>query len=187
MSSPFFTCCTPGPPLLLPGYQSSTSRNRNMHIYFVDVRRCQHSSTRRTASGPSSAHCPSPGRTGGLWTGSRAATGRRPCTSRRDVVSSRRSVCTQPCSPNKRALGVTYVLVDEQNGNVLALVGELLEGGLDGRVVGFGVHDEEVLLAVGRVGDVLCCVLVRLPLLFTHGSVRQHPPEACPLLCPASH
>jgi hypothetical protein len=48
------------------------------------------------------------------------------------------------------------VLVDEQNGNVLALAGELVEGGLDGCVVRLCVNDEEVLLAVGRLCDVLC-------------------------------
>lgn len=47
------------------------------------------------------------------------------------------------------------VLVDKQNGNVLALLGELVEGSLDSRVFGLGIDDEEVLLAVWRLGDVL--------------------------------
>jgi hypothetical protein len=47
------------------------------------------------------------------------------------------------------------VLVDEQNRNILALSGELVESGFDGCVFGFRVHDQEVLLAVGGLGDVL--------------------------------
>lgn len=42
------------------------------------------------------------------------------------------------------------VLINEQNGNVLALRGEAVKRGLDGVVVRLGVHDEEVLLRVGR-------------------------------------
>jgi hypothetical protein len=44
----------------------------------------------------------------------------------------------------------THMLVDEQDGNVLALRGEAVEGGLDGSVVRLCVDDEEVLLRVGR-------------------------------------
>jgi hypothetical protein len=47
------------------------------------------------------------------------------------------------------------VLVDEQNRNILALGGELVECGFDGCVFGLRVHDEEVLLAVRGLGDVL--------------------------------
>lgn len=48
------------------------------------------------------------------------------------------------------------VLVDKQNGDVLALGGELVECGFDGRVLRLCVHDEEVLLCVWSRGDVLC-------------------------------
>lgn len=41
---------------------------------------------------------------------------------------------------------IAYVLVDEQDGNVLALRGEALEGGLDVARLRLGVDDEEVLL-----------------------------------------
>jgi hypothetical protein len=41
------------------------------------------------------------------------------------------------------------MLVDEQDGNVLALRGEAVKGGLDGSVVCLCVDDEEVLLRVG--------------------------------------
>jgi hypothetical protein len=44
----------------------------------------------------------------------------------------------------------THMLVDEQDGNVLALGGEAVKGGLDGSVVRLCVDDEEVLLRVGR-------------------------------------
>jgi hypothetical protein len=47
------------------------------------------------------------------------------------------------------------VLVDQEDSNVLALGSELVEGGLDGRVLGLGVDDEEVLLAVWRLCNVL--------------------------------
>lgn len=50
---------------------------------------------------------------------------------------------------------VRNVLVDQQNCNVLALLRELVEGSLDGRVLGLCVDDEEVLLAVRRLRDVL--------------------------------
>ena len=52
----------------------------------------------------------------------------------------------------------TYMLIDQNNRDILALPGEGLEGALDGGVVGFGVDDEEVFLGVGGVGDVLIIV-----------------------------
>jgi hypothetical protein len=48
------------------------------------------------------------------------------------------------------------VLVDEDNGNVLALLGEAVKGFLDGVSLGLVVYDEVVLLSIRRVGDVLC-------------------------------
>jgi len=47
------------------------------------------------------------------------------------------------------------MLVYEQDGDVLALGSEAIEGSLDGAVVGFGVDDEEVLLRVWRLRDML--------------------------------
>lgn len=47
------------------------------------------------------------------------------------------------------------MLVDQHDADVLALGGEALEGGLDGRRVGLPVDHEEVLLRVRRVRDVL--------------------------------
>jgi hypothetical protein len=47
-------------------------------------------------------------------------------------------------------------LVDEDNGNVLALLGEAVKGLLDGVGLGLVVYDEVVLLSIRRVGNVLC-------------------------------
>jgi hypothetical protein len=54
------------------------------------------------------------------------------------------------------------VLVDEQDGDVLALLGELVESGFDGRVFRLCVDDEEVLLAVRRLRHVLQLLLGRV-------------------------
>lgn len=47
------------------------------------------------------------------------------------------------------------MLVDKQNGNVLALAGELVKGSFDGRGFRLGIDDQEVLLAVRRLGYML--------------------------------
>jgi hypothetical protein len=48
------------------------------------------------------------------------------------------------------------MLIDEDNGNVLALLGEAVKGLLDGVGLGLVVYDEVVLLSIRRVGYVLC-------------------------------
>ena len=50
---------------------------------------------------------------------------------------------------------LTDMLVDQEDADVLALLGEGIKGGLDGRRLCLAVNDEEVLLRVGRVGDML--------------------------------
>lgn len=50
------------------------------------------------------------------------------------------------------------MLVDQQNGNVLALGGEAIERCLDGAVFRLGVDDEEVLLRVWGLSNVLRAV-----------------------------
>ncbi|KAB8648493.1 hypothetical protein FH972_026149 [Carpinus fangiana] len=55
------------------------------------------------------------------------------------------------------ALG-TYVLIDQEDRNVLALLCEGVKGFFDGLVFGLVVDDEEVLLCVGRGGNVLLVV-----------------------------
>lgn len=47
------------------------------------------------------------------------------------------------------------MLVDEHNGNILALFGEPVKGTFDCGVLSFGIDDEEVLLRVWSRGDVL--------------------------------
>jgi hypothetical protein len=47
------------------------------------------------------------------------------------------------------------VLVNEQDGDIFALGGELVECGFDGCVLGLRVHDQEILLAVWRLRDML--------------------------------
>ena len=61
------------------------------------------------------------------------------------------------------------MLVDQHDTDVLALGGEALEGGLDGRRVRLAVYHEEVLLRVRRVRDVLfrCVSKLNLPVLST--------------------
>jgi hypothetical protein len=51
------------------------------------------------------------------------------------------------------------VLVDQQDGDILALRGEVVECRFDGRGLGLGVDDEKVLLAVRWLRDVLCRLL----------------------------
>jgi hypothetical protein len=48
------------------------------------------------------------------------------------------------------------MLVDEQNRDILALVGEAVECRFNGRGLGLCVYNEEVLLAVWRLGNMLC-------------------------------
>jgi hypothetical protein len=51
------------------------------------------------------------------------------------------------------------VLVDQQDGDILALRGEVVECRFDGCGLGLGVDDEKVLLAVRWLRDVLCRLL----------------------------
>lgn len=69
------------------------------------------------------------------------------------------------CQPSFHAFGAfdgsfkssmcTYMLVYEQNRNVLALGNEAVESSLNIRVLCLGIYDEEVLLCVRRLGDML--------------------------------
>ena len=51
--------------------------------------------------------------------------------------------------------GPTYVLIDEDDANVLALRREAIKRSLDGRVVRLGVDHQEVLLRFGWCGHML--------------------------------
>jgi len=89
--------------------------------------------------------------------------------SRLGVVSSRRSMGGQTClslrvrrdsgillDPNATSgAHKTYVLVDEQNRDILALGGEAVECSFNSRGLGLCVYNEEVLLAVRRLGNML--------------------------------
>jgi hypothetical protein len=92
--------------------------------------------------------------------------------------------CQLPAQPYS-----TYVLVDQQDSNILALRGEAVKGRLDGAVLRLGVHDEEVLLRVRRLGYVLRCVSLNFssPAISCGrrgGDSRRRPRAACPSLCP---
>ncbi len=56
-------------------------------------------------------------------------------------------------TPRRR--NTTYMLIDEQDGYIFAVTGVAVEGGFDGRVLRFGIDDEEVLLGIRWLGDVL--------------------------------
>lgn len=47
------------------------------------------------------------------------------------------------------------MLIDQEHGDILALLGEGLESPLNLRVLGLAIDDEEVSLGVGWVGDML--------------------------------
>lgn len=47
------------------------------------------------------------------------------------------------------------MLIYEHDGNVLALHGETVEGGLDSCILGLAVYDQEVLLRIWGLRDVL--------------------------------
>lgn len=47
------------------------------------------------------------------------------------------------------------MLVDKKDRDIFAVVSETIEGLFDGWVVGFGIHDQEVLLCVRRLCDML--------------------------------
>lgn len=57
--------------------------------------------------------------------------------------------------PGDVECNTTYVLVDQQRGNIFPLLGEVLEGLLDRRRFGLGVNDKEIPLGVRAICDVL--------------------------------
>jgi hypothetical protein len=65
------------------------------------------------------------------------------------------------------------VLVDEDDADVLALRGEVLESSLDGGRLRLVVDYEEVLLRVGRVRDMLCVAASRLAICTTTAPLMQ--------------
>jgi hypothetical protein len=79
------------------------------------------------------------------------------------------------------------VLVDEQNGDILALLGELVKSRFDGRVLSLCVDDEEVFLAVWRLRDVLETSVKWCTCSFVAcgKDIRRRQQVACLLLYPA--
>lgn len=119
--------------------------------------------TRQTTVSRAAARCPSQGRMGGLCSESRGRSGTLLCTYRPGAVSGQQSarelvsafppvnhclVIRHPLVSSSCAPQSTYMLVDQDNANVLALGGKALEGSFDGRRVGFVVNDQKVLLGI---------------------------------------
>lgn len=100
---------------------------------------------------------------GGLSTESPTETGRQRCRRQHGDVYARRSVerialsewTAQGDLIYRKGIWELYMLVDEQDGNVLPLLGELVERGLDSGRLGLAVNDKEVLLVVRRRCDML--------------------------------
>lgn len=79
----------------------------------------------------------------------------------------------------------TYVLVDQDNSNILPLPSELVECLLDGRLFGFGVDDQVVLLRVRCVGHMLCMLSAKVASIWKDlWHVRLHRPARCRSLSP---
>lgn len=134
----------------------------------------------QTTCGHGARHCPSLGRMGDLWRGSRGGRGRRRCRCRLCGGCVLRSVVgLAGCSvrlystalqrlkllnlsrlllqyfERRSMLRKTNMLVDEQNSNVLPLARKLVEGGLNRCGFSLRVYDKEVFLRVWWVGDML--------------------------------
>ena len=111
--------------------------------------------TLRTISLRALARCPFQDRRGGPWKESQAAKGRRLYTSLRGVVSSRQSNTRQPRIDSRVGLAhdaskqhwlhstgkSTYMLVNKQDSDVLALFREAIKGGFNRGRLGLGVND----------------------------------------------
>lgn len=57
---------------------------------------------------------------------------------------------TQQSPLCSRGLNISYMLVYEKNTDVFSLGCEVIKGLLDGRILGLAIHNEEVLLRIGR-------------------------------------
>jgi hypothetical protein len=80
------------------------------------------------------------------------------------------------------------VLINEQDGNVLALAREAIKGSFDGRGLSLAVYDQEVLLAVWGLGNMLYHSSVFCPIAISgeSKSIRLRQRATCPCKCPAS-
>jgi hypothetical protein len=75
------------------------------------------------------------------------------------------------------------VLVDQHNGNVLALLGEAVEGSLDSAGFRLVVDNKEVLLCVWGLGDMLSLVklFLRAFASVTYANAREQHARYCVL------
>lgn len=91
-------------------------------------------------------------------------------------------------APHCSEVPSTYVLVDQNNGDVLPLLGELIESLLDSCVLGLAVHDQVVLLRVRGLGDMLGNVSDIPPILSFQHNIHSHqrPPAGCPSQSPTA-
>jgi hypothetical protein len=90
------------------------------------------------------------------------------------VVSAEFSNVLSPYTVYHRAC--TYVLVDQHNSDILPLPGELVESLLDGRLFGFGVDDQVVLLRVRCVGHMLQILLAYVVIIWENSIARTPTP-----------
>lgn len=54
------------------------------------------------------------------------------------------------------SLFTAYMLVDEENGNILSVLCEPVKCLLDGRCLGLGIDHKEIPLRIRRLCDMLC-------------------------------
>lgn len=142
-------------------------------------------STLQRACAPSSAHCPSPGRTGGPWTGSQAARGKRPCTPRRGVLSSRRSGSpSATSSTNFDLVERTCWLMSRM---AMSLRSEVKRSKAASMALFSVLASTTRKFFCASGGWVTCCagsVFASLRSAVGCGDSRRRPRAACPSLCP---
>jgi hypothetical protein len=107
----------------------------------------------------SSRRCPSPGRKGDLCLVSRVMLGRRLCMYRLDDGFAQQSVILLAKCPLKHQR--SYMLVDQENPNILPLGCESFKCFLNSCIVGLAIHHQEVLLRIRWLRDML--IIHQLP------------------------
>jgi hypothetical protein len=104
-------------------------------------------------------------------------------------VASVKCIDILPASVAQHRKPCTYVLVDQHNSDILPLPSELVESLLDGRLFGFGVDDQVVLLRVRCVGHMLNMLLANVVSIRDNSIARTPTPankmpvtESCGML-----
>lgn len=116
--------------------------------------------TLQTVAGHASGHCPFQDRMGGLCWGFQGQQGKGRRKSLRYDGCARRSVGIEvrgmePDNTSPRLSRGTNVLIDQENGNVLSLLCEVLESLLNLRRLRLGIDDQEVTLCICAFSDML--------------------------------